>query len=667
VDLGRVREAGKFVTRFVQSRLVARTTTAVLALGLFILASLALISTATTERATARVSAVTATGDAWGHLFDHINLEEDLMHAYLAVLDDGNRQSFAQTIGGAEPILESLKQAPDANQRQVALVAQAYQSYVVTLHAILDAAQVPTTLEARTLQGETAAATVRQLVSASEASERRATVTFNESVERSSRGLRVAATIAFSACAVLLGLCWAVLVGYQRRVERQAAANEHGATHDVLTGLANRTMLSDRIGPAISSEQGDGVGLLLIDLDGFKDVNDTLGHNFGDSVLQMVAARLAASVRDGDTVARLGGDEFAVLLPGISSVEEAVALARRLLAALLEPIKLDEYTLEVGSSIGVSMYPIDCDNPDQLLQHADIAMYTAKRDRLGVAAYEQSQNSYHPKQLTLLAELRKALTGDEIMLHYQPKVNTSTGCIVGVEALIRWQHPIRGLLGAMEFVPLAEQSGLIDQLTFRVLRDAIEQCQSWQRAGLELPVAINVSARNLTDPDFVEKVRALLRDSQILPSMLTFEITETAVINDHEQALSVLHEIRAMGLGLSIDDFGTGYSSMVYLQEMPITELKIDRCFVSQIDTEANKAIVHAVLDLARHLQLKVVAEGVEDQRTRDELSALGCAVSQGYLFGKPVPAADLVAWIDSHGKFMGGAQDEFEPVGMRS
>jgi EAL domain-containing protein (putative c-di-GMP-specific phosphodiesterase class I) len=280
------------------------------------------------------------------------------------------------------------------------------------------------------------------------------------------------------------------------------------------------------------------------------------------------------------------------------------------------------------------------------MQHADIAMYTAKRGRLGVSEYEHSQSGDGPKQLTLLAELRRALASDEIVLHYQPKVDMRSGQICGVEALARWQHPQRGLLGPLDFIPLAEQAGLIEPLTVQVLAMAIEQHRIWRQNGLVLPVAVNLSTRCLLDPDLVETIDSLLRAAQMPPGMLTLEITESALLGDPAQTLAVLRRIRDLGVGVSIDDFGTGYSSMAYLHQMPITELKVDRSFVAQMSVAANNnAIVRAVLDLAHNLGLQVVAEGVEDEQTRDELIELGCRTSQGYLYSAPLPPAELTAW----------------------
>jgi diguanylate cyclase (GGDEF)-like protein len=629
---------------------VARGTVAVLAIGVFALAGLALWSTSTTERATTRVAAATELSDAWGELFDHVNLEEDMMHAYLGTQDEAQRRSLAQVVGGAEPILGDLMQMGDPGDRLQAMqAADAYRSFTAILRNVLLLGHDPANLAAAEKRGQFAAAAVRQLVSASMANERHETLRYNKLVEHESRRLRSATTAAFCVCLGLLVLCTVILVGYQRRVERQATRHRREALHDSLTGLGNRVLLADRTAKAMAAAERnqEQVGLLLIDLDGFKEVNDTLGHQVGDLLLQQVAARLTATVSDAGTVARLGGDEFAVLLPRLESYDEATEIARRLLDTLRQPVELNQSVLEVGGSIGVAAYPVHSADAAQLMQHADIAMYTAKRGRLGVAEYEPGQGGESPKQLTLLAELRRALASDEIVLHYQPKIDMVTGRICGVEALARWQHPHRGLVGPPDFIPLAEQAGLIEQLTVQVLAMAIEQHRIWRRDGLVLPVAVILSTRCLLDPDLAGTVDALLRKAEVAPEMLTLEITESALLGDPRQTVAMLQQIRALGVGVSIDDFGTGYSSMAYLHQMPITELKVDRYFVSQLaGASSNRAIVRAMLDLARDLGLELVTEGVEDEGTRDALVALGCRTCQGYLYTPPLPAAGLVEWL---------------------
>jgi len=652
-----------------QSRAVARVAVAVLSVGVFVLTGLALWSTSSTERTTARVTEANVLGDVWGQLFDHVNLEEDMMHAYVGTRDESQRASFVQTIGGAEPILATLQRIGDANDRAMAQrAADAYASYTDALKDVL-AAGPAANLEMPQQRGRFAAAAMRQLVSASLSSERQEMRAFSRRVNAESERVRVATTVAFAVCLALLGLCLAVLLGYQRRVERQAASHRHDSLHDALTKLPNRTLFGLRTDAAMraAARTGDPVGLLMIDLDGFKQVNDTMGHAYGDLLLQEVASRLKQSVRDYDTVARLGGDEFAVLLPRFSSPDQASEVAHRVLTALRQPFVRDEVVLEVGGSIGIAIYPNDCENAEQLLQHADVAMYAAKRGRLGVQGYDAQDEAESSQKLTLLAELRSALDRDLIEVHYQPKAETQTGRICGVEALARWHDPERGRISPLEFIPLAEQSGLIDQLTYQVLAQSLNQCRKWHANGIYLPVAVNLSVRCLANPELVSVVSGLLRDNEVKPAMLTLEITESAVIGDVERAIEVLTMIRELGVRLSIDDFGTGYSSMAHLQRMPIDELKIDRCFVSGITTKAkDRAIVRAILELARDLNLQVVAEGVEDRETLDQLGLLGCGISQGYLFSRPLPPAELAACIAEFGVVGDGPPNEKPAFSLR-
>jgi diguanylate cyclase (GGDEF)-like protein len=636
--------------KVIRSRAVARGAIAVLAVGVSLLAGLALWSTSATQRATSRVSAVNERGVYWGQLFDHVNLEEDMMNAYVGALNDAQRAAFVQTIGGAEPILTTLRTMGDAQDRLMATQAtDAYHDYTVALRTVLAVRSDPADLKITAQRGASAADAVLQLVSASLANDRQQTRIFNRAIDAESRRARVATTIAFAACLCLLVVCSAVLLSYQRRVERQADTHRHDSLHDALTGLPNRTLLADRASAAIraAAQHGNPVGMLLIDLNGFKQVNDTLGHRYGDLLLQQVATRLGIAVRDGDTVARIGGDEFAVLLPRISSVQEATEIAGRVLAVLRQPVGLDDHTLEISGSIGVAVCPTHSDSTEHLLQHADVAMYTAKRGRLGVQVYSPQQSVEYPQQLTLLADLRHALEVDALTVHYQPQVNLGTGRIYGVEALARWHHPVYGVIGPAEFIPVAEDGGLIDQLTRRILTEALGQCRQWRHDGLRLPIAVNLSARCLIDPGLLDTVATLLRENEIPPGMLTLEITESSAIEHREDTIDLLLALRRLGVRLSLDDFGTGNASMTQLQQLPVDELKIDRCFVSRLTGDpTSRAIVRTIVELARDLDLDVVAEGVEDQPTHDELDSLGCLFAQGYLFSEPLPAVDLAACI---------------------
>jgi diguanylate cyclase len=337
-----------------------------------------------------------------------------------------------------------------------------------------------------------------------------------------------------------------------------------------------------------------------------------------------------------------------VLLPRIATGEGAVAVAKKLQAALEEPFQLDGLTVDVEASIGVALYPDHGNDPEELLQRADIAMYRAKETHAGYMLFDPKQDQHSPKRLALLGELRRALEQRQLLLHYQPKVAAHTGQILGVEALVRWQHPDHGLLGPGEFVPLAERTGLIVPLTHYVLDEALRQCRQWRDAGHELPVAVNVSARRLLDLEFPDEVGDLLARHQVPARLLVVELTESTIMADPIHALEILGRLNAMGVELSIDDFGTGYSSMAYLKNLPVHELKVDRSFVSQMLRNSSDAvIVHSTVDLGRNLGLRVVAEGVENSLTLQQLDLLGCHAVQGYHISRPVDAGELTAWLE--------------------
>jgi diguanylate cyclase (GGDEF)-like protein len=449
--------------------------------------------------------------------------------------------------------------------------------------------------------------------------------------------------------AVLFRLVW----GASRTMKRQSKANVHLATHDSLTGLPNRSLLRDRTNRAVQAARrsGNRVALVLMDLDRFKEVNDTLGHHYGDLLLDQIGARLRLELREEDTVARLGGDEFVVLLSDISCVDAAFNVAQKLNRALQQPFLLDGVVVDVACSTGIVTTPQDGEDFDQLLQHADIAMYAAKRDCLEVVAYTAEMDSHSRHRLTLLAGLRHALEHPEqIVLHFQPQADLTTGNIVGVEALARWQHPEQGLLAPDTFIPLAEQTGIIRPLTWVILRSALEQNRRWADQGLLLRVSVNLSARCLFDDAFCERLVASLAETGVPAERLKLELTESAIMTDPDRAKRILERVAAHGIGLSIDDFGTGYSSMAYLKKLPVTEIKIDRLFIAHLDTDdSDAAIVRSCLDLARNLNVTIVAEGVETAAVQQMLRDLGCDTLQGYLLSRPLPAADLEGWLRGH------------------
>jgi diguanylate cyclase (GGDEF)-like protein len=418
---------------------------------------------------------------------------------------------------------------------------------------------------------------------------------------------------------------------------------EHAATHDDLTGLPNRTLFHR--GLAEQLDLSAPAALLLLDLDRFKEVNDTLGHRYGDTLLAQVGARLTSLMGPKQLVARLGGDEFAVHLP-CADEQAALAFAGRLREVLQEPFQVHEALIAIDASIGISLAPVHAVDGDRLLQLADVAMYTAKGSGSGSSVYDPASDRHTADQLVLLAELRGAVAAGQLVVEYQPQVDALTCRPVGMEALVRWEHPTRGRIMPDVFIPLAERSGIIRPLTALVLDTALEQCRSWRDAGERLTVAINLSARNLQQDDLVEQVRFALHRHRLPAQALELEITESFLMADPHRARQLLTELHELGVTLAIDDFGTGLSSLSYLKNLPVQVLKIDKSFVKHLVRDPSDGlIVRGVVDLATGLGLRTVAEGVEDLATLQHLTALGCTYAQGYYLSRPLPAADVVAW----------------------
>jgi diguanylate cyclase (GGDEF)-like protein/PAS domain S-box-containing protein len=431
-------------------------------------------------------------------------------------------------------------------------------------------------------------------------------------------------------------------VDYERRLQ-------HQAMHDPLTGLPNRVLFNDRLHAALAgaAREDDRVTVLMIDLDGFKEINDTLGHTAGDTLLQQVSTRFRSALRDTDTVARLGGDEFAVLLPA-TPAEYAWAATTKLLGVLTEPVQVGEHDVFVNASIGIAGFPDHGDDPATLMRRADVAMYRAKRTAGGAAVYEEASDPYSTRRLALIAGLRTAIDNDELMLHYQPKVDLRTGAAAQAEALARWDRPGEGIVPPDEFVPLAEQTGLIKPLTRWVLRAAVRQMAAWAHCGIDIAVAVNLSTWNFQERDLVATVQSLLEEFDVDPKSLTLEITESALMLDPERGMLTVTKLQEAGVRVSIDDFGTGYSSLAYLRQLPVRELKIDRSFIADLSDggSATRALVETIVRLGKTLDLTVVAEGAETQAEVDVLTTLGCDQAQGYVFSRPVSAEVLVDWL---------------------
>jgi diguanylate cyclase (GGDEF)-like protein len=423
---------------------------------------------------------------------------------------------------------------------------------------------------------------------------------------------------------------------------------ESMAYTDSLTKLPNRVQFHDRLELAVTQAKHDykPFALFIMDLDGFKDINDTLGHHVGDKLLQQVAARLRSKLRESDMVARLGGDEFAVLLPAVSD-KQAIMAARMLRQSLRNPFEIEDQCLDIGVSIGIALYPDHGVDVNVLMQRADVAMYAAKHSNNGHALYDAKLDPHTPTRLALMGELRLAVEQEQFVLFYQPMVDLKTNQITGVEALVRWNHPSLELMLPDKFIPMLEQSGLIRNITPWVLNELLRESESLRTQELPITFSMNLSVRNLQDPYLVEAIAEQIEASQLQPQWLQLEITESAVMEDPDRAIEVLTRLSNMGLRLAIDDFGTGYSSLSYLKKLPVNTIKIDKSFVIGMAKDANDvAIVRTSIDLAHNLGFKVVAEGVENEETLKHLTALGCDVAQGYFISRPLSTEELGVWL---------------------
>jgi diguanylate cyclase (GGDEF)-like protein len=457
-------------------------------------------------------------------------------------------------------------------------------------------------------------------------------------------------------------LLWAVLfrivMGASRRIRRdrdelarRAEENHRLAMFDHLTGLPNRLLFFDRVTQAVSAagREGSGVGVLLLDLHRFKEVNDTLGHERGDELLRQVGPRLQGVLRASDSVARLGGDEFGIALAGLNTLSEGEDVARKLTDALDTPFVLDGIDIALGGSIGIARYPDHGDDPDQLLRRAEVAMYVAKAARAPYESYSLEQDTYSTDRLALVAELRRAIDEGDLALAYQPMIDLERGVIIGVEALLRWSHASQGPIGPDVFIPLAEHSGLIGRITTYVLEAAATQAQAWREAGLDLTVSVNLSVRDLQRPGLAAAIGATLERHELPAARLQLEITEGSVMDQPDRALATLQELAGVGVGLSVDDFGTGYSSLAYLQRLPVNELKIDRSFVLGLaGNSSDGEIVRSTVGLGHNLGLSIVAEGVEDERSLAFLRDVGCDIAQGFFIARPMPADAVLEWARS-------------------
>ncbi len=435
----------------------------------------------------------------------------------------------------------------------------------------------------------------------------------------------------------------------EEKVKERTKQLEYHALHDPLTDLPNRVLIFDRLEYEIRASQRKNkeMAFLLIDLDRFKDVNDSLGHHAGDVLLVEFGRRLRNIVRDTDTIARLGGDEFGVFLPEVHNLKNTVDVCRRILKSMEEPFLVEDQYISVDASIGVAMIPAHGKDKDTILRKADVAMYAAKRTKSGYAVFDSDHGEGNLDRLTLMGELRRAIDKEELLLYYQPKVNIATGQICGVEALLRWLNPKRGFVSPGEFIPLAEQGGLIKAVTLKVIRMALRQQRLWLQSGLDIPAAVNLSALNVQDPELPNQIAGMLEEFQVSPACLELEITESTIMTTPNRGLKVIQELNGMGIKLSIDDFGTGYSSLAYLKKLPVQVIKIDLSFVVNMHKDETDAkIVQSIIELGHNLGMEIVAEGVENSSIWEKLAEHGCDMAQGYLISRPLPPEEFGEWM---------------------
>lgn len=603
--------------------------------------------------AAARATAASIQSQAFDRAAEAVATEETLAHQYRLNPSINVRASFNEA---SAHLVGALQQAHgDAEPEQRALiqrVAILHQSYVDSVHSMFDAVDRDDTMEVSRIAGQEVApefGVIVQLVEGEAEREHAASMAQILAVEQLYGTVRGLIPVVFVIGLLIVAGLATITRGYRRLLDAERASALHDSLHDALTGLPNRTLMGDRFDQLLEAGARSGAtsGLLLMDLDRFKEVNDTFGHHYGDELLRQIGPRLRTRLRRSDTVARLGGDEFAILLPNVDSLAAATMVAEALHDALEAPFHVEGVDLDVEASIGVVVSGKHGEDAVTLLQHADTAMYVAKARDLGVFAYEPDIDTHSPGRLALLGELRRAIDNDELFLHFQPKLGISSGEVKGVEALVRWDHPAQGTVYPDEFVPLAEHTGLIGPLTRFVLRAALTQARAWVEQGLPLQVAVNLSARSLLDERLPRDVLDLLLEHDVPAALLKLEVTESAIMADPERAARLLGRLADLGVEISIDDFGVGYTSLGQLKTLPITELKIDKSFVLTMNQDSSDAlIVQSVIDLGHNLGLTIVAEGVEHEGALEQLAAYGCDNAQGYHFCRPIPGEAMDMWL---------------------
>ncbi|GAA3243730.1 putative bifunctional diguanylate cyclase/phosphodiesterase [Dactylosporangium siamense] len=620
-------------------------------------AGLGVVGVARTRHAAETVARSTALADAYARANKAIAEEESLERKYRLDRGDEVRARHAMAGAALHKALADVESRGGATDRDLALrLRHVHDEYGYAVLRVFAAVDNGDQIEATRINNNDVDRIFYQLSAEIQAAADLHAGRANAAIEE----LRRVEALVFGSLlgavglgAVLLVWLGLLVVRYQNTMMAQADRHEHAARHDALTGLPNRTLYTERLEQQLLVRDAV-LTVMLLDLDRFKEVNDTLGHQYGDELLVQVAARLTGEVRAGDTVARLSGDEFAVLLPG-ADVDRARGLAGRLQERLHQSFVLRDVTVDVEASIGIAIHgPVkETVTADELLRAADVAMYEAKDTKNGAVVYEPATTAAPPSRLLLLGDLRRALAErDELVLYYQPKVALVSGELCGVEALVRWHHPSRGMVAPGEFVPMAENTGLINLLTTHVLARAVEQAAAWRAAGVEVPVAVNLSPRCLTDPSLRDRVEGLLVQHRLPARLLRLEVTESAVMANPALATATLRGLHRLGVRLSIDDYGTGYSSMAYLRQLPVDELKIDRSFVVNLTgaDDDDAVLVRSAVDLGHNLGMTVVAEGVEHAGQVTALRRLGCDIAQGFHYARPEPADRLQRWLQPAG-----------------
>jgi diguanylate cyclase (GGDEF)-like protein len=609
-------------------------------------------SSQATARAAALANAASRLSDDYARAATAVAAEESLERKYR--LEPGLEVRVRYDAAAAN-LLDALGQvAADGGATDRALVDQirvrhaSYLAAINRLFAAVDHGDTAASLRIDAEEVDPSFAVIEQVVLDEAAVQHSAALRQLRDLRRVESLTSRLTPVVFLLGLLLVGLLGLANRGYRRMLVAERSRAVHDSLHDALTGLPNRALLADRFDQAlrVAARAGTTTALLLIDLDRFKEVNDTFGHHYGDELLAQVGPRLRAALRDSDTVARLGGDEFAVLLPDVDGTAAAISVAEKLRRTLESPFHVEGIDLDVEASVGVVLSGQHGEGATTLLQHADIAMYFAKAKNLGVFAYDPDIDGHSPARLALLGELRRALERDELILHYQPKVSVTSGDVVGAEALVRWQHPTRGLVFPDAFIPVAEHTGLIGPLTRHVLDVAVAQARTWADAGRPLQVSVNLSARNLLDDRLPDEVAAVLTRHGVPAAMLELEVTETAIMTEPVRARRLLERLAKLGVRISVDDFGAGYTSLGQLKTLPVSELKIDRSFVMTMMADRSDAlIVHSIVDLGHNLGLTIVAEGVESEEALSLLAGFGCDIAQGYQMCRPSPIETFDAW----------------------